>query len=183
MHTIPFHQQQQQQEPQNNDLSNVNHFDAIPYWTMEKCIRFLESSVTKHKEKIQLPVNDQQLKPAAVRRAIAKRLNELVEAQVEALMTLKQQVVRYEQLNQIQTDLINDQAFVIQQLNPSSSSRNGGTCTSGNSPSSNHFHLGRTAPKCTLQTERHSSLDKESSSLVRGKHNLSIRPISNSPRR
>ena len=100
------------------DLANVDHFDAIPYWSTEKCIRFLESSVTKHKEKIQLPVNNQSMKPAAIRRAIAERLQDLIHAQMNETLALKVQVNHFEQLNRIQTDLINDQAFVIQQLVP-----------------------------------------------------------------
>ena len=112
---IPF--QTPENKNHHEDLANVDHFDAIPYWSAEKCIRFLESSVTKLKEKIQLPGNNnQQMKPAVIRQAIAERLEDLIHAHMSETMTLKQQVNRFEQLNRIQTDLINDQAFAIQQL-------------------------------------------------------------------
>ena len=84
-------------------LSTYNHVDAIPFWTIEKCLDALQDSVTKQKA-IQSSTTT---KPAKIRKAVAQRLKELIQSQQDSLST-----------QQLVTDVVNAQAYLIDQIIP-----------------------------------------------------------------
>lgn len=84
-----------------SQLSTYNHVDAILYWSMEKCLSALQDSVSKHKAMERSCI----AKPAAVRKAVAERLQYLIQESNDSM-----------HLQQLHTDLINAQSYLIDQM-------------------------------------------------------------------
>ena len=84
-------------------LATYNHVDAIQYWTIEKCLDALQDSVTKQKAMQSSAV----IKPAKIRKATLQRLKMLIQNNNDSIS-----------LQQLVTDVINAQSYLIDQMIP-----------------------------------------------------------------
>lgn len=85
------------------ELATYNHVDAIPYWSMEKCLASLQGSVTKHKTMD----SSAAIKPAKIRKAAIQRLESLIQYNNDSIS-----------IQQLVTDVINAQSYLIDQMIP-----------------------------------------------------------------
>ena len=86
------------------ELATYNHVDAIPYWSMGKCLASLQGSVTKHKT---MGSGSAAIKPAKIRKAVIQRLESLIQSNNDSIS-----------IQQLVTDVINTQSYLIDQMIP-----------------------------------------------------------------